>query len=90
MDHGLRSIMESFCGAHGEYTLCALQNPVEDGNCTAIRVRKEDSYMHMLAQLTAYLDAQGADDPDFELEGIEVVETEEGSAVLFPNMPAAD
>lgn len=54
--------------------------------CLGVVVRKGYSYMEMLIDLTCYLEEQGLEDEDLEMEGIAVDDLGLDTIVYFPNM----
>lgn len=63
---------------------------VLEKNCLGVIVPHGNSFMEFLMLLTQYLDAQGVDDVDCELEGVSYDELGLDTVVYFPNIKDSD
>jgi hypothetical protein len=76
--NSLRKYLQSFCEKNEE---C---NFIIDGDKTGVAIPGDMSYTDMLCKLTGYLDENGFDDADLELEGVYAEEKNGKLFVCFP------
>jgi hypothetical protein len=57
-----------------------------DTKCLGVIIPKDYSYMEFLARLTEYLDENGVDDVDLELDGMGVDSQGQDTVIYFPEL----
>lgn len=88
---GVREAIEKFVKNNEGYTLAQGYTlpGISDKKCLGVIISKDDSYMEFLKKLTKYLEENGVEDTDLELDGMGVDSLGQDTVIYFPEITDA-